>query len=213
MKKNFKKDFKKIINIKNKSDIKKFTIDKPIFNNNYLFHYLVMFNNMDALKLETFPVYIENDDNLNGFHMAAKEDNMDILCYLIKSYPDYIYNRNSNKETFTHYLLPERFSILLKTYPDLDWEDLIIPSILKNIIYNLNYTELNRFTDVYNINPTYTNQYLIGVMFNNNLKTKEKIKILDKYCDNDINTKNQLNGGLIFSPMNIDDMELFNYIL
>lgn len=213
MKKNFKKDFKEIINIKNKSDIKKFSIDKPIFNNNYLFHYLIMFDNLDALKLETFPVYIENNDNLNGFHLAAKENNMDILKYMIKSYPDYIYNRNSNKETFAHYLELEQFSTLMNLYNDLDWEDLIVPSILKNIIYNLNYTELNRFTDVYNIKPSYTNQYLIGVMYNENIKTKEKIKILDKYTDNELDTKNNLNGGLIFAPMNTDDMELFDYIL
>ena len=45
-------DFKKIINIKNKQQLNEFSLDKPIFDSNYLFHYLVSIGNIDALKLE-----------------------------------------------------------------------------------------------------------------------------------------------------------------
>ena len=55
-------DFKKIINIKNVSDLKDYILDTPIFHSNYLFHYLILINNLDGLKLQKFPIYIENSD-------------------------------------------------------------------------------------------------------------------------------------------------------
>jgi len=90
----------KIIHIKNKADLKGYNIDRPIHNNNYLFHYLIQLNNLNGLKLERFPIYETNNDNLNGFHLAAKEGFIDILSYLIKNYEEYIYNRNNKKETW-----------------------------------------------------------------------------------------------------------------
>ena len=101
-------DFKKIINIKNKSDLKSFPINEPLFQNNYIYHYLVLLGNIDAIKLEKFPVYVENNDNLNCFHLAAKENNIDILCYLIDNYKEYIYNRNSTRQAFTFYFTKVR---------------------------------------------------------------------------------------------------------
>ncbi len=68
-------DFKKIINIKNKQELNEYPLDKPIFQSNYLFHYLILIGNLDGLKLSNFPIYIENNDGLNGFHLAAKEFN------------------------------------------------------------------------------------------------------------------------------------------
>ena len=106
-------DFKKIINIKNKQQLNEFSLDKPIFDSNYLFHYLVSIGNLDALKLEKFPVYLENNDGLNAFHIAAKENQIEILNYLIENYPDYIYNRNKSGETFTIYLEYEEFNNLI----------------------------------------------------------------------------------------------------
>ena len=47
----------KIINIKTKMDLSKFDINKPIFYDNYLFHYLIILNKLDILKMEKFPVY------------------------------------------------------------------------------------------------------------------------------------------------------------
>ena len=143
-------DFKKIINIKNKQQLNEFSLDKPIFDSNYLFHYLVSIGNIDALKLEKFPVYIENNDGLNAFHIAAKENQIEILCYLIENYPDYIYNRNKSKELFTGYLQFEEFNNLIKKYPNLDWEDLLNnnikdSSIIGLILNNLNYKQLKEF--------------------------------------------------------------------
>jgi hypothetical protein len=212
-------DFKKIINIKNKSDLKNYSLKEPIFNDNYLFHYLILVGNIDALKLEKFPVYIENTDSLNGFHLAAKEYNFDILCYLIDNYKDYIYNRNSNRETFAYYLPLEEFNKIIKKYPKLNWTDLIENGtkssgvIFKNIIYNLNYKDLKEFISLYRVRPEHTNQYLLGIVYNTNLKTEEKIGILDQYSDDELNIKNQYGGGLIFAPIKLDDIKLFDYLL
>jgi hypothetical protein len=43
-------DFKKIINIKNKKDLSNFKLNKPIFLNNYLFHYLIIFKNLKDIN-------------------------------------------------------------------------------------------------------------------------------------------------------------------
>ena len=54
-------DFKDIINIKIIIELKKFDLDKPLYFNNYLFHYLIIFNKFDIIKLLKFPFYKEND--------------------------------------------------------------------------------------------------------------------------------------------------------
>jgi hypothetical protein len=61
-----KLDLKKIINIKNQNDIKYYKLDKPLFHNNYLFHYLILLRNLDGLKLTTYPIYIENNDSMTN---------------------------------------------------------------------------------------------------------------------------------------------------
>ena len=53
-----------------------------------------------------------NDEELNGFHLAAKYNNYTILNYLIKNYKDYIYNRNDNNENFLHYCNPNNKNYL-----------------------------------------------------------------------------------------------------
>jgi len=97
-------DFEQIINIKSKTHLNKFNIHEPLFYNNYLFHYLIIFDKFDILQLDTFPIYKENEEGLNGFFLAAKYDNIKILKYLINNYKQYIYNRNQDDEMFTDYL-------------------------------------------------------------------------------------------------------------
>ncbi len=212
-------DFKKIINIKNKSDLMDFQLDKPIFQTNYLFHYLIQLGNLSGLKLQKFPVYIENNDRLNGFHLAAKEYHPEILEYLIETYPDYIYNRNINREAFTNFLSLEEFSRLIKKYPDLDWNDLIINGtskpyeILKTILTNLDYKNLNDFTSVFKIKPHAHSQFLFSIINNYLINQEQKIKILDKYSDEEINAKNESGEGIIFIPIEKDEDKLFDYLL
>ena len=99
-------NFKDIIDIKNINQLKKFNLDKPLYFNNYLFHYLIIFNKFDIIKLDKFPIYKENDEELNGIFLAAKYDHIDILKYLIKTYPEYIYNKNSkNEQLYIHIVI------------------------------------------------------------------------------------------------------------
>ena len=211
-------DFKKIINIKNKQQLNEFSLDKPIFDSNYLFHYLVSIGNIDALKLEKFPVYIENNDGLNAFHIAAKENQIEILCYLIENYPDYIYNRNKSKELFTGYLQFEEFNNLIKNYPNLDWEDLLNnnikdSSIIGLILNNLNYKQLKEFISLTNFRPKNKYQYIFGIIKNINLKKDELIKILDIFTDEEINIKDNSGGGLLIQAIINNDENLAKYLI
>ena len=211
-------DFAKIINIKNKQDLKDFPIDKPIHQGNYLFHYLIMLNNFQGLKLTKFPVFIENSDGLNGFHLAAKENNIQILSYLIETYPDYIYNRNHSRDAFTLYLAFEEFTGLINKFPKINWVNLLEAGslntfILKTIILNLGPKDLEQFIKAYNIKPTLKNQYLFGVIINNILKSTDKIKILDKFSDEDINLKNEGGEGLLIIVLELNDKVLFEYLM
>lgn len=117
-----KLDLIKIGKIKTINQLNKFNIKNAIFFNNYLFHYLILTNNLIGLKLKTYPVFELNDEDLNGFHLAAKMGNYKILKYLIKEYPDYVYNTNEFNETFLHYLDPVHKSYinLIKSFK-LDW--------------------------------------------------------------------------------------------
>lgn len=99
-------DLKKISNLKTKKDLKKFNLKEPIFLENYLFHYLILFQNLNFLKMFEFPVFKTNVDDYNGFHLAAFNEYYDILDFLIEKYPDYIYNVNSSNNNFLHYLDP-----------------------------------------------------------------------------------------------------------
>ena len=81
-------DFQKISKIKSKKDIKKYKIDEPLFLNNYLFHYMIMTNNIKGMLVTKHPIYKENNEGLQGFHMAAKvaseTKSLDMLNTLIK---------------------------------------------------------------------------------------------------------------------------------
>lgn len=212
-------DFKKIINIKNKKNLKYFYFDKPIFQKNYLFHYLIELNNLNGLKLHKWSIYVENNDNLNGFHIAAKENNIIILEYLIENYPEYIYNRNYKKEAFTFYLQVDQFTNLITKYPNLDWYDLINNGsskpneILDSIILNLKYKEIIDFLKVYKLKPT-NNNFLFGIAKSHLLNNEQKIKILNNYTDEELNLKSNTDGiGIIFIAIEDNNIILLEYLI
>lgn len=213
-------DFKKIINIKNQKNLNNLILDQPIFQNNYLFHYLIELNNLEGLKLKKWPIYIENNDGLNGFHIAAKNSNIKILEFLIETYPDYIYNRNLIRNAFTFYLPFNEFTYLIEKYPKLDWDDLILNAsnlpneVFKYIIINLNYKQLLNFINVYKIKPTDTNNYLHGIIKSIRLSSDEKIKILNNYSEEELNIKPNSDGtGLILFALDNNDEKMVNYLL
>jgi len=59
-------NIQKMIDIKSPKDLENFNSNKPIFYKNYLFHYLIMFDKFDLLKINKHPVFQFNEDNLDG---------------------------------------------------------------------------------------------------------------------------------------------------
>ena len=140
-------DFKKIIEINNLKELKKYDINQPIFLQNYLFHYLIIFDKLDILKLVEFPIYHENEEGLNGFHLAAKYNNIEILKYLIQKYPKYIYNKNNSDKFFIDYMENPILLINLK----LDWNKLITAPLLDKICLFSNYVDIQLLFDKYKL--------------------------------------------------------------
>jgi hypothetical protein len=201
-----KLNLKKIINIKNEKDLKKFNLNKPIFHNNYLFHYLIIFNKLDILKLYKYPIYKENNNNYNGFHLAAQYD-FDILCYLIKNYPNYLYNRNNKDKTFVDLLPLNKIIIIYNKYPDLNWDILLSYNLFSEMISNAEYkyikkinTDVNRFT------------ILINVALSKVISTENKILFYNKFTDNELNMKDEYRYGLLLY-INEYDFKLINYFV
>ncbi len=56
----------KIDNIKSKTTLKKYPLNKPLMNGNYLFYYLILTNNLKGLRLYNHPIFRLNNDGLNG---------------------------------------------------------------------------------------------------------------------------------------------------
>jgi hypothetical protein len=210
-------DLKKIINIKSKNELSKYKHNKPIFQSNYLFHYLIELGNLKALKLGSFPIYITNNDGLNGFHLACKYYNYDILEYLIKNYPDYIYNRTSDNKTFMSFVPFEEINKIIKNFKSLDWETLIEygedyqenNKLLDKIIINLNFNKLKEFIKLY---PIKFNEQMFNIISNNNLTTDNIISILDEYSDDIINKKNSFGEGLLLISIKTNP-KLIQYLL
>jgi hypothetical protein len=220
-------DFKQIINIKTIKDIKKFNIDKPIFLKNYLFHYLIIFNKLKELKLMKFPINKENEEGMNGFHLAANYGYMDILFYLIKEYPDYIYNKTLDERSFVNFLSLENLYECFKL--DLDWNDL-----LKNIIYQLlielNFKQLMKLIKVYRDQTSLSlhqsgepdlshssnlpeKYYLHTLFLNQKLSDDQIIKVLDQYDLEQLNMREDQDLGLIFTAISTRNEKFIKYLI
>ena len=204
--------------------MKSYTIKTPIFFNNYLFHYLILTNNLTGLKLKSFPIFELNDESLNGFHLAAKLNNYKILTYLIKKYPEYIYNLNNLNETFLHYLEPNNKSylLLIKKYK-LDWKYLFtsysvdVVSPLDYLFLNSDYKLINNVLNIIDIDfdkyeddPSYFKLFL-----NEELNEKEILLLLKKIYKNNkhIFKFTDKNGYNILYPIVINNkIEILKYI-
>ena len=210
--------------INTQRELKKYPINRPIFLNNYLFHYFILTNNLKGLRLKKFNVFKENEEGLNAFHLAAKYNNYSILRYLIKTYPDYIYNRNTVGENFLHYCDPTyRHYLKFVMKYSLDWPYLY-QKYSKNNICNLDtlfstgsYDTIRQIIvkykfkyDIYNETPTYFN-----LLLNDHLKTKEIILLLKNIYkqDNRIFSYSDLQGNSFLYPVVLKgDLRLLKYL-
>jgi len=200
-----KLDFEKIVEIKSYSDLKKFKLNDPLFYNNYLFHYLIIFNKLDILKLHNFPIYKENDDGLNGFFLAAKYNNIPILKHLINNYSQYIYNRNLNDELFTDYL--DCSSVIKLINFDLDW-NILLENKIDELYYNLKNDDLNLLIKKFKPN----NHYLSYIILNPNL-TSSQINNFLKLLINNINERDNEDQTIIFQALYRKEIKVIKFIL
>jgi hypothetical protein len=206
-------NFKEIINIKNINQLKKYDLTNPLYFNNYLFHYLIIFNKLDILKLYKFPIYKENDDGLNGIFLAAKYDNIPILKYLIKTYPNYIYNKNDSKELFINYMDPK--SIILIIDLNLKWEDLFMQKISDNeniydlLLSNCEYDNLIKILNIYKPN----NYHLNSLIVNENITNENIIDILKLFDPSIYNLRDNEDYNLLFPIITKNSNKLLSFVL
>jgi hypothetical protein len=213
----------KIINIKTRADLdnSKFDIDKPIFYDNYLFHYLIILNKLDILKMEKFPVYKMNEDNMDAFMLAAKYDNIVILKYLLKEYPEYCQNHNDENLGFINYLSDSTKIIsLMKEFTNIDWYYLFKFKTKKNIDFYSYLISILNFKDLEWIlknfdDPKHFNRYYVlsGILMNDKIKDAQKIKLFSNFSDKDLNVKDSENNGLLVNLINLEDVNMCKYLV
>ena len=182
-------DIIKISKIKKKSQLIKYKIHKPLNNNDYLFHYMILTNNIVGLKLAKYPVNMKNSDEYNGFMLAAKYDNYIILDHFINTYPEYIYDKNNMNQTFLHFLvmnvnnnMNEFYKIIKKN--NINWIKLFQTYSTEHlcpidIIFNIGkFKIIKMIIDIIDINYSlYQSQPTFFNLFSNMmLKSKESSK-------------------------------------
>ena len=207
-------DLNYIANIKTLQELKKYDLDKPIFMNNYLFHYLILLGNLNGLKLYKFKIFEYNEDGLSGFSLASKLPDTDILEYLIETYPDYIYNVDKKQCKFTFYLEFDNVIKLMKKYNDLDWTDLFVNSHFKEsfpyiFFNNATYEQISTVLKI--IKPEYI--YNTWISSNTNIDYNDKIKIFDKLSFEELNKKPFNNTGVLATAIYSNNVKLFDYLL
>lgn len=207
----------KIINIKNKNDLSEYEINKPIFYNNYLFHYLIILDKLDILKLEKFPVYKLNEDDLDAFMLAAKYDNIVILKYLLREYPQYAQNHNNQNQGFINYLQnPEKVIPLMKEFTNIDWNYLFKFKNTADMCFYSYFISILDHEDIswFLKNTQYRIFYVLNaIIINEKITEKQKISLLDNYTEKEINDKDTDNMGLLISLIDMENVNLAKYLL
>ena len=223
-------DFDKISKIKTKNDIKKYKIDEPIFLSNYLFHYLIMTNNLNGLKVIKHPIFKENNEGLQGFHLAAKvyseTKKLKLLEFLLENYSEYSGNINYFNENFLEYMdVTDDLIKLIKKYKDIKWEillthemntdDTLKRSILDNIFFEGSYKLIKFIVDKFNIDWKELDRIpFFQLPYNVNLKTKERINILEKIKGNGkLFTLNKRGSNMVLATIEGDDLDLLKYLV
>ena len=217
-------DIHKIIKINKLSHLKNYVIDAPIYNSNYLFHYLILANNLKGLKLTNFPVNKVNSDNYNGFMLAAKEGRYNILNYLLEHYPQFIYDKNILNMNFLHYLDVNSTDYINLLSHNLDWIKLyqtystkhISPldilfrdgkyDIIKKIITKIKYIDYSKYIQ----QPVTFNLFI-----NKHIRSSNIIKILEiLYRDPKIFTYvDDMGYNIAFPIVLINKKNLIHYIV
>jgi hypothetical protein len=208
-------DLVKIGNIKTLNELKEYPLDEPYFYNNYLFHYLIITNNLNTLKLHNFPIHIVNEDGYNGFMLAAKYNHYDTIDYLLSKYSKYLNITNKFNENMLHFLDPtleeysnfiiKNKSKFMKLYYSYDingvcpLDYLFSEGTLDNILKICKENDFN-----YN-NYTKT-PFHFNIILNKSLTSKEIIKVLQLLYKKDKNIFSYIDneGNNILFPIVLD---------
>lgn len=201
--------------------------DKPILLDNYSFHYYIMNNDCKELKKGDYPIYNENGEGLNGFHLAAKlvndTNNIDMLKCLInnKNYKKYIYKKNNNNEGLLQYfpvndLIKELYEEFKKN--DLNLDKLITQqdndgiTYLHKIFLNGKYDLIKWLLNTIKINWKDLHKHTpIHLFINKNINNKELIKILDilyKIDNKLLNISDSFGRNILYLAIEKNDLEI-----
>jgi len=197
-----------------KIDLENYNPNKPIFYNNYLFHYLIMLDKLDILKIKKHPIFHFNEENLDGFMLAAKYNNFKILEYLLQEYPQYCQNHNEEGLNFINYTSPKKLIQLMKKFTKIDWNYLLKFKNETNIEYykyilsELDKEDILFFIDKFKFPNYYT---LNAILYNEKITDSDKIIIFNRF-DN-INDKNYENQGLLIDLINSENIKLLKYFI
>tara|TARA_B100000768_G_scaffold148241_1_gene142105 strand:- start:535 stop:2553 length:2019 start_codon:yes stop_codon:yes gene_type:complete len=174
-------DYKEFKKIKTKNDLYrgkklKYPIDILINNNFYLHHVLIKLGKLELLDKINLPVYKINFEGYDGFRLAADLQDTDTLIYLIKKYPKYVYNTDTNNGNWINFVNIEFIEKIVfhKDLTHIDWKRIL--------------------TMEENINNVNTLQYIFG-----SKKKKLINKILDKYVYNNLENLKQTCLFILFN--------------
>ena len=220
-------DLMKIGNIKNKAGLKKYRLNKPLMNGNYLFHYLILTNNLKGLKLYNHPIYKLNNDGLNGLMLAAREKKYNILNYLVEKYKKDIKLVNKKGMNFLHYMNPNDNEYLEFINNNINNNNLIdlyqsystthfnpLDLLFLQGKYNTINTIINQID--FNYKSYLSQPYHFNLLLNTNLKNNMMEKILDTLIEKDANILKYVDdmGYDISFPIVINkNMDLLKYII
>jgi hypothetical protein len=221
-------DLMKIGNIKNKSGLKKYRLNKPLMNGNYLFHYLILTDNLKGLKLYDHPINKLNNDGLNGLMLAAREKKYNILNYLIEKYKKDITSVNKKGMTFLHYMNPndnEYLDLIINNIDNkIDWIDLyqsystshITP--LDLLFLQGKYNTINSIINKIDFNyKSYLSQpYHFNLLLNSHLKNNMIEKVLDNLIEKDANIlkhEDEMGYDISYPIVINENMDLLKYII
>lgn len=199
-------------------DLEKFNPNKPLFYQNYLFHYLIILDKLDLLKAMKHPVYNFNEDKMDGFMLAAKYNNFKILEYLLKQYPEHSQNHNDEGMNFINFISnPSKLISLMKKFKNINWEYLLKFKNQSNIEYyqyllsELEEDDLKWFLTNHKVFNSYYSIY--AILYNEKINDSQKIKLFDKFTNKEINTKNYENKGILDDLIMTENVKLTEYFI
>ena len=217
-------DLMEIGHLKDKREIEKFGVNKVLLNGNYLFHYMIITNDIAGLKATWHPIYQYNNDGYNGIMLAAREKKYEILNYFLKKYKKIAYLKNKINFNFMHYLDPQDKNYIDIFKNDLHWGDLfdienninITPLDLlfnngsyENIIYVISHIKLNYGN--YKIKPAFFN-----IFYNNNLNNNQLTKITELLYKKDkqiIDMVDNMGYSFIFGAIIKNNFDIIKFII